>query len=166
MHRRLNGFASVILLAGCAMQPTGMTPSISQADLMAIAGDGWKGELVYRDYSPPYGQVKLAVEAAVDIRADGLSIALHYPREPSADGESTIALSADGRMLDGETVTGREQSGDRLTITTQARCADDNLPATCRHIYTLSPKAFGWTKLVTLDRDGKEFQRNAYAFTR
>jgi hypothetical protein len=166
MRLGLPGLAAAITLSACASQPPTGTPGVSQADLMAIAGDGWKGELVYRDYSPPYGQVKLAVEAAVDIRADGLSITLHYPREPSADGESTIELSADGRMLDGETVTGREQSGDRLTITTEARCEDDNLPATCRHIYTLSPKAFGWTKLVTLDRDGKEFQRNAYAFTR
>lgn len=165
MRPGLPGLAA-IMLSGCALQPPAAAPVVSQSDLAIVAGGGWTGDLIYRDYSPPFGEVKLAVEATVAVRPDGVSIALHYPREPNADGESTLALSADGRTLDGETVTGREQSGDRLTITTEARCEDDNLPATCRHIYTLSPKAFGWTKLVTLDRDGKEFQRNAYAFTR
>lgn len=157
---------AAVFLSACASQPPIGSPIVSRADLMAVAGDGWKGELIYRDYSPPFGEVKLAVEAIVTARQDGLSLALHYPKEPGADGESVLTLSADGTMLDGEFVVAREQSGDRLTITTQARCEDDNLTATCRHVYTISPKAFGWTKLVALDRDGKEFQRNAYTFTR
>ena len=165
MLRNLPGLAAILALAGCVSAPV-EAPALSMADLQSIAGDGWKGELAYRDYSPPFGQVKLAVEAKVAARPDGLSLALHYPKEPNADDTSELLLSADGRMFDGETVTARERAGDKLTVTTQARCEDNDLPAACTHIYTLSPKAFGWVKLVTLDRDGQQFQRHAYAFTR
>ena len=165
MLRDMTGLVAMIALAGCASAPI-EAPALSMSDLQSVAGDGWKGELVYRDYSPPFGQVKLAVEAKVAVRSDGVSLALHYPKEPSADDTSDLLLSADGRMFDGETVTARDRIGDKLTVTTQARCEDNDLPAACMHIYTLAPQAFGWVKLVTLDSDGQQFQRHAYAFTR
>ena len=166
MHRYLSGLAAIVVITGCASQPPAAPASLSPAELAVVAGDGWTGELTYRDYSPPYGSVKLAVEARVTAVPDGISVALHYPREPHADSESVLSLSADGRTFDGKTVTGQEQRGDTLTITTEARCEDDGLPATCQHVYTLAPRAFGWVKLVTLDKDGTAFQRNAYAFKR
>lgn len=165
MLRNVTGLAAVSALAGCLSAPVA-APALSITDLEAVAGDGWTGELVYRDYSPPFGQVQLAVEAKVTMRPDGLTLALHYPKEPNADDTSGLLISADGRTFDSETVTVRERTGDTLTVMTQARCEDNDLPAACTHIYTLAPKAFGWVKLVTLDRDGQQFQRHAYTFTR
>lgn len=166
MFRLLSGYLAAALVAGCATPPASLSPTIRVADLHSVAGAGWTGRLIYRDYSPPFGEVELEVEAKVTALADGISLALHYPREPDADSESKLLISEAGLALDGKPVVGREISGDSLIIATQADCEDDNQPATCRHVYTIAPTAFGWTKLVTLDSDGNQFQRNAYAFTR
>lgn len=166
MLRRLLAAVVAGLCASCAATPPSGAVSVSPADLRGVVGSDWKGTLTYRDYSPPYGAVTLSVEASIAPTPNGISVALHYPKEPQADGANELSLSDGGRTLDGDMVTGREVNGDTLTITTKATCEDDDKVATCVHIYTLAPKAFGWRKLVTFEGSSQAIQRNAYAFAR
>ncbi|MEZ5953861.1 MAG: hypothetical protein R3C13_06080 [Hyphomonas sp.] len=141
-------------------------PRVTTADLERIAGDDWAGTLTYRDYSPPFGDVTLSVEAKLAPVPGGLSLSLHYPKEPSADGSSEILITDEGRTLDGATVTARTETADLLVIVTEEACQDDDRPATCKHVYTFSPDWMNWTKLVTFDEGGETIRRNAYTFSR
>lgn len=166
MRRIVYSAAIAILCSACSSFPSQAPPVVEAADLLAAVGDNWTGTLTYRDYSPPHGDVTLQVEAKVTAVAGGLSIALHYPREPAADGISELLLTEGGRVFDGEPVISAERTGDTLQVITEAACEDDDRPATCRHVYSFAPKQLGWRKLVQFAGDGEAVRRNEYTFSR
>lgn len=166
MHRNFLIAAVAVLFGACSSTALPAAPAVMAADLLVVAGDDWTGALTYRDYSPPHGDVTLQVEAQVRAVPDGLSISLHYPREPKADGISELLLTENGRVFDGEAVISRDRTGDTLQIVTEAACEDDDRPATCRHVYTFAPGRLGWRKLVRFAGGGEEIHRNDYTFTR
>lgn len=166
MRRIVYSAAMAILCSACSGFLSQTPARVEAGDLLVAVGDDWTGTLTYRDYSPPHGDVTLQVEAKVKAVAGGLSIALHYPREPGADGISDLLLTDGGRVFDGEPVISAERAGDTLQIVTEAACEDDNRPATCRHIYSIAPKQLGWRKLVQFAGDGEAVRRNDYSFTR
>ncbi len=166
MQRTVYSAAIALLCGACSGFPSQGAPVVAANDLLVAVGDDWRGTLTYRDYSPPHGDVTLQVEARVKAVADGLSISLHYPCEPGADGISELLLTESGRVFDGEAVISRVRSGDTLEIVTEAACEDDDRPATCRHVYTLAPKQLGWRKLVQFAGDGEAVRRNEYTFSR
>lgn len=158
--------AIAMLCSACSGFPSQAPAVVEAADLQVAVGDDWTGTLTYRDYSPPHGDVTLQVEAKVKAVAGGLSVALHYPREPEADGISELLLTEGGRIFDGAPVISAERTGDTLQVITEAACEDDDRPATCRHVYSFAPKQLGWRKLVQFAGDGEAVRRNAYTLTR
>ena len=166
MQRNLLAAALAAFCGACSNLASPARPTFMAEDLASVVGDDWKGTLIYRDYSPPHGDVTLQVEAKVKAVPGGLAVALHYPREPSADGISELLMSDGGRVFDGESVISRERTGDMLQVVTEAACEDDNRPATCRHVYSFAPKQLGWRKLVRFAGDPEPVRRNEYMFTR
>ena len=166
MHRKLHFAIVAIACSACSSLPSQGTVAVDAADLQVVVGDTWKGTLTYRDYSPPHGDVTLQVEAKVKAVTGGLSISLHYPREPKADGTSEILLTEGGKVFDGEPVISRERTGDTLEIVTEGPCEDDGQRATCRHVYSLAPKQLEWRKFVRFVGGSEDVRRNAYTFAR
>lgn len=166
MRRIVYSAAIAIVCSACSGFPSQAPAVVEAADLLVAVGDDWTGTLTYRDYSPPHGDVTLQVEAKVTAVAGGLSIALHYPREPSADGISELLLTEGGRVFDGEAVISAERTGEILQVITETACEDDDRAATCRHVYSFAPKQLGWRKLVKFVGDGEAVRRNEYRFSR
>ena len=151
---RLPALTLAAALSACASAPPPADPpSITDADTSLILGTGWTGELVYRDYSPPFGEIPLRTTAEVRRVDGGLEIFFSYLDEPSANGPSTYTIAPDGTAIDGEPVISRAvlPNGD-VVAETRGACEDNDLPAICVHTYT-----FGETP---------PFQRNACTFTR
>lgn len=162
---RLFGAVALALFTACAHdQPT--APRISAADLAQVAGAGWTGALVYRDYSPPYGEVMLDVEADVTVAPQGLSLAIRYPNEPAANSTKTLRLSAGGTIFDREPVVERREEGGAVVVLTRGPCEDDGRSATCEHVYRFSEAELGLEKRVRFDGDAEFIRRNAYRLTR
>lgn len=165
---RLAALSLAAALSACvSAPPPPAPPAITDTDTSLILGSGWTGELVYRDYSPPFGEVPLRTAAEVRRIEGGLEIFVRYLDEPSADGPSTYLIAAGGTAIDGEPVISREvlANGD-VVVATRGPCEDDDLPAVCTHTYTLGETRFSIRKTVDPDGQAPAFQRNAYTFTR
>jgi hypothetical protein len=164
---RLGALSLAAALSACASAPPPSPPAITDADTALILGSGWTGELVYRDYSPPFGEVPLRTTAEVRRIEGGLEIFFRYLDEPSADGPSTYLIAPGGSAIEGEPVLSRTvlANGD-VVIETGGPCEDDDLPAMCAHTYTLGETRFSIRKTVDPDGETPAFQRNAYTFAR
>lgn len=165
MMRRVIGILAVGLLAACAGLSAKRTEVVTVEDLQRAVGDDWRGQLIYRDYSPPYANVTLDVEAKIAPVPGGISVSLHYPREPHADSVNQIVLSDSGARVNGAQVLSRKQTADALTITTQEACQDDDRPAVCTEEYSLSAARLTWSKKVKFEGEAA-ITRNTYAFSR
>ena len=157
---------ALIAVTACATTSTDVAPRVTSDDLALVDGAGWTGTLVYRDYSPPYGDVTLQAEVDVSVTSDGLLLDMRYPGEPSANSTDMLSVATDGSRLGGDPVVARKEEQGEVRITTRAPCEDDDKPAICEHIYTFSKARFGLRKTVKFDGSSDTFQRNAYTFTR
>jgi hypothetical protein len=164
----LKAFSVVALaaaLAACTSVP-GVPAKLSAADLAPLEGGGWAGTLTYRDYSPPYGDVTLAVTAAARVTPEGLTLALAYPDEPQANGEAAFPLSADGLSFDEAPIIRRSDENGVLEVVTEAACEDDNRPAICTYTYQFAANVLVSEKRVDLGDGAPPLLRNAYRLTR
>jgi hypothetical protein len=156
---------ALLSLSACAGLETQRSASVTAADLQRAVGDDWRGTLTYRDYSPPFSDVVLAVEARVTALPDGISISLHYPSEPQADSVNQMLVSDFGARVDGALVVEVAEVGDTLIVSTTEACEDDNRPAICTHDYTFGQSGMIWVKRVQFDGEAP-ITRNTYAFNR
>ena len=168
MSRLSLSSAALILLAGCATPPTpDPGPRVSPADLSVLAGTGWSGVLVYRDYSPPFDEVEIRAELeAVSLADNGVRFAMIYPDEGDTKSNEAISVSEDGRMIGSDPLTARAMADGKLVLVTAEPCEDDDRPAFCEKTYTVSADYFAMQKRVTLDSGEAPFIRNRYEFTR
>ncbi len=159
---------SLALLGACvspAPPEAEREPSASPADFAILAGDDWTGALTYRDYQPPFGDVRLDLEVRVTPTPDGADLFFHFPKEPQADGNNPLVISADGRTIDGDPVFARTEAGGVLTLVTEGPCEDDDQPAICTLTYAIAPDRLTYEKQVTF-ADGLKVRRNAIDVTR
>lgn len=167
MARHFLAAACLAFVGSCAHGDSeGGAPRLSAADIAPTAGAGWKGSLVYRDYSPPQGEVTLAVEADIAVVPGGLSLTLRYPDEPGANSTDVLALSKDGARFGGDPVIDRRAEGGAIVATTRAPCRDDDRPATCEHLYRFGAREFAIEKRDRFDGETAFIRRNAYRLTR
>ena len=166
--RLVTSLIAAVALSACSQMPdppeSAPAPTVDMSDLGMLEGT-WAGALTYRDYSAPGEDVTSPASLLVDRMGEGLRLKLTYPSEPSAYDTSMLTPSADGRILNSETVVSRQQEGERITLVTQSGCEDDGREAACEMTYILSPDVFEMTKMVTIE-DEPAFRRNAYAFER
>lgn len=160
---------SLCAVAACDAAPPGApakTATASRADIERVVGEGWTGTLVYRDYSPPFGDVELKVEADIASAPEGLALAIRYPDEPQANTVEVLELSEDGARLGGELVVERSEADGMVAITTRANCEDDEKPAECEHRYVFGQKVFEMDKRVRFDDKEDFIRRNFYRLNR
>ncbi|HRI03643.1 MAG TPA: hypothetical protein PLL77_07865 [Pyrinomonadaceae bacterium] len=142
---------------------------ISAKDLKPLEGGEWIGKLTYLDYQskkPTSIKSNLTVTRS---KTDKLTwtFDMQYPLEPKANSKDEVRLSPDGKTFDGETVIERTKLPDgTLRIVTSKPGKDDDRPATLRHTYLVSKKAFSIKKEVKLDSEAEYFERNTYSWTR
>ena len=170
MQRITLGLASALCLLLIACQPivdyAEGGPTISAQDFLAIEGD-WVGTLTHTDYSSGMPTM-IAANASVTLTSDNrIDYTILYPDEPWEDDESTMTISKDGRLLDGQVVSERITAEDgTLIVTTLSRGEDDNRPADIRQTYGLGKLNFYIRKDVKFDDSNDYLLRNTYAFRR
>jgi len=170
MRKKTPGLASALCMFLIACQPivdyAEEGPTVSAQDFLAIEGD-WVGTLTYTDYSSGM-PTEIAANASVTITSDNsIDYTISYPDEPWEDSESTMTLSKDGRLLDGQVVSERITAEDgTVIVTTRSRGEDDNRPADIRQTYGLGKMNFYIRKDVQFDDSDTYLRRNTYAFTR
>jgi pSer/pThr/pTyr-binding forkhead associated (FHA) protein len=101
--------------------------------------------------------------------SNSIIVSFLYPKEPKANGNDTLRISANGRTLNGEPVKSKQWiHKDSLEIITEidGRDGNDNKPAIIRHTYLLSAKTFLQRKEVMFAGDTKWILRNEYKFMR
>ena len=157
--------------AGCAA-PNAISSSIARAlpaDLDLLTGAAWHGTLTYLDYQShkPVSIRSTLLVTRLAGAAPRWEERLGYDDEPQANRAGTLALSDDGRVLDGEAVVAREAlPGGAVRVVTEADGKDDDRPARFRHVYLLSTNQSSLQKLVRFAGTEEFFERNVYRWKR
>jgi hypothetical protein len=130
----------------------------------------WNGTLTYLDYTSgkPY-----TMPANMNISPDKsitqqLVFSIEYPDEPKANGNDTLVISTDGKMLNGAKVVSMKTVNEGLQIITEKEGVDGNesKKALLRHVYTIGKKEFSNRKEVKFQGEEKWVMRNEYKMTR
>ena len=146
-----------------------LASTVSVKDFKPAFGK-WQGTLTYLDYSSgkPY-----TLPCNINISKDESNtqrviFAYQYPNEPKANGNDTIVISTDGRMIDDELVVLKEKENGSLKIIAERNGVDgnDNKKAVIRHIYSIGKRSFSKRKEVKFDGEEKWILRNEYKMGR
>jgi len=155
----------VLLLSVCLSAQN----KISIADFKMSEGK-WKGTLTYLDYTSgkPYTMPCNITVSPVNSNPQQLVIAYEYPDEPKANGNDTLVISRDGKMIDDGTVIVKEKIGGLLKVITEKNGVDGNesRKAQIRLIYEAGKKSFSIRKEVKFEGEEKWILRNEYKMAR
>lgn len=163
----------ILLIAVCCLS---VHPSFSLSDSTIVPKDlkslvgCWKGSLTYLDYTSNKPFSMPANMVVKDFTNSGIIVyALAYPEEPSANSTDTLFISADGKSVNNEPVTGKTKTANHgLEIITEINSVDgnDHKPCIIRHTYTLGKNTYSIKKEVLFTGQEKWILRNIYSFTR
>ena len=149
--------------------PVFLAVSVSVKDFKPAFGK-WKGTLTYLDYTSgkPYTMPCNITVNPVDSNPQQLVIAYEYPDEPKANGNDTLVISGDGKMIDDGTVIVKEKIGGLLKVITEKNGVDGNesRKAQIRLIYEAGKKSFSIRKEVKFEGEEKWILRNEYKMAR
>lgn len=140
---------------------------LSPNDFRPLFGS-WKGGLTYNDYRSGK-PVKIPVRITVtELKADKNAIILFYdyPEEPKENGNDTIRISADRKMIGDKNIVAVKREHDLTKITAERSGEDNDKPATLRYTYTISSAQFIIRKEVKYNDAENYFFRNEYAMSR
>ncbi len=156
------------MLGACATVQYDDTPTtLTQTDLSGLISDEWAGTLTYLNYGEPKEDFTIPAELDVKLTEGGLKLYFQYPEEPDQNSDVTVLIGAEGRTLNGDTVTGKTTRPDGSTeVRTSGACEDMGRAAMCEVIYTWSTSDFEMKKMVTYAGETEAFRRNAYVFSR
>jgi hypothetical protein len=143
-------------------------PRLRPSELASLAGTEWNGTLTYVDYG---SGKRIAIPSRLRITqpsgdASALLFAYSYPDEPNANQSSTIAISADGRMIDDERIVEKAVDGDVLRIVTERSGTDNDKPALIRYTYSIAAGRLSIAKHVRFEGSDAFIERNQYAWVR
>jgi hypothetical protein len=130
----------------------------------------WQGTITYLDYTSgkPFTMPCNLTISKDKTNTQRLVLAYEYPNEPKANGNDTIVISADGKMIDDEMFVSKEKVNGVLTITAEKSGVDgnDNKKAILRHVYIIGKKTFIKRKEVKFDGEEKWILRNEFKMSR
>ena len=132
------------------------------------AAGSFSGSLTYLDYS---SGKPFTMPANVLVRLNGNLIILsyRYPKEPKADGNDTLYISADGRAINHAVLVERtvEEDG-TIKMVTEEEAPDGNehKMAQVRHYYYAGKNTFQLRKEIKFAGSDKWIMRNEYIFSR
>jgi hypothetical protein len=132
------------------------------------AAGSFSGTLTYLDYS---SGKPFTMPANVLVRLNGNMIILsyRYPKEPKADGNDTLSISADGRSINNAATVERtvEEDGTIKMVTEQeAPDGNEHKMAKIRHFYYAGKNTLQLRKEVRFAGTDKWILRNEYIFSR
>lgn len=149
--------------------PVFFAVSVSVKDFKPAFGK-WKGTLTYLDYTSgkPYTMPCNITLSPVNANPQQLVLAYEYPDEPKANGNDTLVISRDGKMIDDEMVVVKEKKAGLLRVITEKSGVDgnENRKALIRHIFETGKKSFSIRKEVKFEREEKWILRNEYKMAR
>lgn len=163
-------FISALLLASSFLGFNLLSaPKVKTKDLQILTGAQWTGTLTYLDYGT---NKKVSIDSNLIVTQSAEDkqswiFEYQYPKEPKANSKGTITISQDGKIIDGETVTARQNlPGDTLKIVTEKAGTDNDKKAVFRFVYLLSAKSFSIKKEVKYEDADEFFERNEYSWKR
>lgn len=166
----MNLFISTLLLTSAVFGGAlPGSPTIKGTDLQQLTGRQWVGTLTYLDYGR---NKKVSIPVTLDVTRstkDNLTwtFTMRYPDEPKANNPDEVAISKDGRTLDGETVVERMSlPAETVKIVTEKSGTDNDKPALFRFTYTISLRSFSIRKEVRYEGTSEFFERNEYQWKR
>ncbi len=141
------------------------------SDAFKPAFGEWNGTLTYLDYTSgkPY---TMPANVSININAKNnhqIIFSYQYPNEPKANGNDTLEIKAEGKMIDDAKVTLTNVSVDgTLQIETERDGVDGNerKKAIIKHVYIISNKAYISRKEVKFIGEQNWIKRNEYSFAR
>ncbi len=158
-----------ILFAFCALHINiaFTQPIVSVKDFQLLIGN-WHGSLTYLDYTTnkPYTMPANITITPIG-RTNSFLFANSFPEEPNASWTDTILISADGRMINDETVKSKQLlKNGALQIITEVLSIDGNekKPALLKYTYTMGKNSFIKRKEVQFTGDKKWIQRHEYSY--
>ena len=167
MQKNINCFLLLACFV-CCIASFGQTV-ISVKDFQPVIGS-WQGSLTYLDYTTnkPYTMSANVIIEQLG-RSSKFTFMNSFPEEPNANWTDTFTISADGKMLNKETVTRKKRlSNGNLEIVTEEMSIDGNekKPALIRHTYTIGKNVFMKKKEVKFVGTGLWIKRNEYRYIR
>lgn len=140
--------------------------SIPMDALDVLEGDGWKGYLVFKDFTTE-DKMKKSVEMEVSKVKDGIySIAYSYPNTPSENVKSKVKIEEEGKEIDGNLVISSSSSNGILTIHAETKGKDNYRKATFYFTYMIGPNIYSLKKEVKYDDRDEKFTRSEYSLSR
>ena len=141
--------------------------SVTAADFAPLSGPEWTGSLTYLDYSsnePSQIPVSIRFDEA---KSRSIRYHIKYPGEAQYNDSVKIKLSKNGRELNGDSITDRQELPDgTVVITTRAQEEDDGRPADVRTTYSLGASALSIRKEVRYEGSTDYLERNIYRLAR
>lgn len=142
---------------------------VSVKDFQPIIGS-WQGSLTYLDYT---SNKPFTMPANLTVKQMGRSnsflFANSFPEEPNANWTDTIIISADGKMINDETVKSKQLlKNGTLQIIAEVASTDGNekKPALLRYTYTIGKTSFIKRKDVQFIGEENWIQRHEYRYQR
>lgn len=147
----------------CSQQPKKMNSSDFSQSLGA-----WAGSLTYVDYTTgkPFS---MPANVTLVSSGDAIVFIMVYPKEPKANGNDTLQITANGSVFDGATVVSKKTLSDgTVEIITEKKGTDgnDQRKALLRHTYLFGKNKLSNRKEVKFDGEDKWMLRNEYLFGR
>ena len=148
-------------------QKTKPSGKIEKGDILRASGN-WSGQLTYLDYTSQKTetiQCNLEVSTSPDEKI--IKMKYIYPEEADYNSTGKLNITADGTMIEGQSVIDRQILPDgSLKLITEEKGYDDYKHSTIRRIIVLSNDIFVITKMVKFDDEKEFFKRNEYSWKR
>lgn len=148
-------------------QKTKPSGKIEKGDILRASGN-WSGQLTYLDYTSQKTetiQCNLEVSTSPDEKI--IKMKYIYPEETDYNSTGKLNITADGTMIEGQSVIDRQMLPDgSLKLITEEKGYDDYKHSTIRRIIVLSNDIFVITKMVKFDDEKEFFKRNEYNWKR
>lgn len=142
---------------------------LEPGDINRLTGTPWVGTLTYKDYTIGKPTTIESSFMVTPVPGDPAAwkFGYGYSKEPHADAEEVVRLSADGRTLGDERVIAVERVADgSLRFTTESEGDDDGRPSLFRFEHVLTPATLTRQKLVRFEGESEFFERHIYRWAR
>jgi hypothetical protein len=138
---------------------------ISPNDFRPVFGE-WKGELTYSDYRTGR-PIKIPVEIKVtEASSNTILLSYSYQKEPQANGNDTMRIAVDGKMVNDKKIVSVKKENNLITIVAERSGDDNNKPAMLRYNYIIGKNQFVIRKEVKYNDAEAFIFRNEYNFSR
>lgn len=139
------------------------------SDFNQLSGN-WVGTLTYLDYSSgkPYTMPANLIIKRIS-KTNNYSFSNIYPNETNANSIDTIAISADGKLIDGKLIKSRRiLANGTIEFSTEelGKDGNDNKKALIRLTYTFNQSSFSKQKDIQFVGETRWIKRHEYLYTR